>query len=206
MRISLSNKLALLFAAVMVLAIGVLYLYVAPGLQTRLIDQKLGELARSALRHSGPIERTVGSSDTPRSIHARVNGAALGSGARVTLFSVATAVAPAGPQLTRIADSTNPGSAAMLRFPVAQRAGRTGNLETGTESAASGTVAEAAFPVVYQGRVVRVIVYSGPVSDAVRNVSTVRHEILVAGGIALVLALARRVPRRPAADPSGQAP
>ena len=77
----------------------------------------------------------------------------------------------------------------MLGFPVAQRAVRTGNLETGTESAASGTVAEAAFPVVYQGRVVRVIVYSDPVSDAVRNVATVRHEILVAGGIALLLAL-----------------
>ena len=43
MRISLSNKLALLFAAVMFLAIGALYLYVAPGLQTRLIDQKLSE-------------------------------------------------------------------------------------------------------------------------------------------------------------------
>ncbi len=189
MRISLSNKLAMLFAGVTFLAIGVLYLYVAPGLQTRLIDQKLSELAVSALRHSGPIERTVGSADTVRSIHARVNGAALASGVRVTLFSVATAVAPAGPQLTRIADSSNPGTAATLRFPVARHAAMSGNPETGTESAASGTVAEAAFPVVYQGRVVRVIVYSDPVSDALRNVATVRHEILVAGGIALLLAI-----------------
>lgn len=174
----------------MFLAIGVLYLYVAPGLQTRLIDQKLSELASSAQRHSGPIERTVGSADTPRSIHARVNSAALGSGARVTLFSVASAVAPAGPQLTRIADSAAPGSAVALRFPVAGRAASAGTVTTGTESTASGIVAEAAFPVVYQGRVVRVIVFSDPVSDAVRNVATVRHEILVAGGIALVLAVA----------------
>ncbi len=142
----------------MFLAIGVLYLYVAPGLQTRLIDQKLSELALSAQRHSGPIEQTVGSADTPRSIHARVNGAALGSGARVSLFSVATAVAPAGPQLTRIADSAAPGSAATLRFPVARSAASAGTITTGTESAASGTVAEAAYPVSYQGRVVRVIV------------------------------------------------
>jgi signal transduction histidine kinase len=189
MRISLSNKLALLFAAVMFVAIGVLYLYVAPGLQTRLINQKLSELALSAQRHSGPIENTVGSADTPRAIHARVNSAALGSGARVTLFAVATAVAPAGPQLTRLADSTAPGSAVALRFPVARRAASSGNPETGTESTPSGTVAEAGFPVVYQGRVVRVIVYSDPVADAVRNVETVRHEILVAGGIALLLAL-----------------
>ena len=34
-----------------------------------------------------------------------------------------------------------------------------------------------------------VIVYSAQVSDIVRNVATVRHEILVAGGIALLLAL-----------------
>ena len=36
---------------------------------------------------------------------------------------------------------------------------------------------------------VRVIVYSDPVSDVDRNVAIVRHEILVAGGIALLLAL-----------------
>jgi len=72
---------------------------------------------------------------------------------------------------------------------VAHRAVATATLRAGTERAAGGTVAEAAYPVIYQGRVVRVIVYSDPVSDIVRNVSTVRHEILVAGGIALLLAL-----------------
>jgi len=43
--------------------------------------------------------------------------------------------------------------------------------------------------VAYQGRVARVIVYSDPVSDVVRNVTIVRHEILVAGGIALLFAV-----------------
>ena len=63
MRISLSNKLALFFAAVTFLAIGVLYLYVAPGLQRRLVDEKLSQLAGSARRYSGPIAQTVGASD-----------------------------------------------------------------------------------------------------------------------------------------------
>jgi signal transduction histidine kinase len=49
--------------------------------------------------------------------------------------------------------------------------------------------AEAAYPVYYQGRVARVIVYSAPVSDIVHNVTIVRQEIFVAGGIALLLAL-----------------
>ncbi len=189
MTISLSNRLALVFSAITFLAIGVLYMYVAPGLQTRLIREKLGGLATAAQNDSGPIIRTVGSSDTRGSIQAKVNSAALASGSRVTLMSVSIAVAPAGGQLSLLADSSNPSAAARLGFPAAHQAVATGTLQTGTEHAAGGTVAEAAFPVNYQGRVVRVIVYSDPVSDIVRNVATVRHEILVAGGIALLLAL-----------------
>ena len=173
MRISLNNKLALLFAAITVSAIGVLYLYVAPGLQQRLVDEKLDQLAAAAQKHSGPIAKTVGSSDTPREIRNLVNNAALGSGSRVTLLSVSVALAPVGPQLSPLADSSNPKSAETLSFPVAELAAESGKPGTGTESAVSGTVAEAAYPV----------------SDVVRNVAIVRHEILVAGGIALVLAL-----------------
>jgi signal transduction histidine kinase len=188
-RISLRNKLALLFAAVTFLAIGALYLSVAPGLQTRLIDEKLGELAGAARRHSGPIAQTVGGSQRLKEIRARVNTAAADSGARVTLLSVAIALAPYGPQLSTLADSSNPKATEVLGFPVAVRAVKSGEPTTGTESTRSGRVAEAAYPITYQGRVVRVIVYSDPISDVAHNVVIVRHEILVAGGIALLVAL-----------------
>ncbi|HEY8762830.1 MAG TPA: hypothetical protein VIM18_01440, partial [Solirubrobacteraceae bacterium] len=189
MTISLSNRLALVFSAITFLAIGALYVYVAPGLETRLIGEKLSGLATAARHDSGPIIRTVGAPDTLSAIKAKVDSAALASGSRVTLMSVSVAAAPAGGQLSPLADSSNPSAAARLGFPVAHRAVATATLRAGTERAAGGTVAEAAYPVIYQGRVVRVIVYSDPVSDIVRNVSTVRHEILVAGGIALLLAL-----------------
>jgi two-component system OmpR family sensor kinase len=189
MTISLSNRLALVFSAITFLAIGALYLYVAPGLQTRLVDEKLSGLATAARSNSGPIIRTVGASDTRSAIQAKVNSAALASGARVTLMSVSFAVAPGGGQLSLLADSSNPSAAVRLGFPVADHAVATGTMQTGIEHAAGGTVAEAAYPVSFQGRVVRVIVYSDPVSDIVRNVGTVRHEILVAGGISLLLAL-----------------
>ena len=189
MTISLSNRLALVFSAITFVAIGALYLYVAPGLQTRLIGEKLGGLAAAARNDSGPIVRTVGASDTRGAIQAKVSSAALASGSRVTLMSVSFAVAPGGGQLSLLADSSNPSAAARLGFPVAGRAVTTGTLQTGTEHAAGGTVAEAALPVIFQGGVARVIIYSDPVSDIVRNVATVRHEILVAGGIALLLAL-----------------
>ena len=60
--LSLRNRLALVFFTITLLAIGALYLYVAPGLQSRLMGEKLTELAHSARVHSGPVRRTVGSS------------------------------------------------------------------------------------------------------------------------------------------------
>ena len=62
MRLSLRNRLASVFFAITLVAIAALYLYVAPGLQTRLVNQKRSELAAGARRYSGPIAETIGSS------------------------------------------------------------------------------------------------------------------------------------------------
>lgn len=184
---SLRNRLALIFFGITLLAIGALYLYVAPGLQTRLVDEKLSALAGAAGRYSGPIRSTVGASFRPPQVQGRVDFAALSSGDRVILFSVGSALAPSGPQLTLQSDSSNRLAAPSLVVPVAYRAASTGRMATGVESAPGGLVAEAAYPVFYRGHVGAVIVYSSPVGDIVRNVAIVRHEILVAGGIALLL-------------------
>jgi two-component system OmpR family sensor kinase len=186
-RLSLRNRLALIFFAVTLLAIVALYVYVAPGLQTRLMGEKLDQLGRAATHDSTAIRATVGSS-TPlpavRGIVVRAGGV---SGDRVTLLSVNRA--QGGLQLSVQADSSNPAATGWLAFPAAGRAIATKKVATATEGTKAGMVAEAAIPVFYQGRVVAVIVYSAPVSDIVHNVAIVRHEILVAGGIALLLAL-----------------
>jgi signal transduction histidine kinase len=186
-RLSLSNRLALIFGAIMLVSIGALYLYVAPGIQSRLMGAKLQELATSVGVHAGPLRRTVGSSTSlpaVRELAIRVAGA---SGDRVTLLSVNDAQGLH--QLAVVADSSNPAASGALRFPVARRAIVRQELTTGTERTRSGTTAEAALPVRYAGRVAAVIVFSAPVSDIVRAGTTVRHEILVAGGIALAMAL-----------------
>ncbi len=187
MRLSLRNRLAAVFFAITLLAIGALYVYVAPGLETRLVGDKLSELATAAGRDSGQIVRTLGGSTPASVVRARVVHAALMSGDRVTLLAVNDA--PGGPQLSPNADSSNPAAAGSLAFPVAHRAIATHQLSRGTESIKHGIVAEAAYPVVIHGRADWAIVYSAPVSDVVSNVAIVRHEILVAGGIALLLAL-----------------
>ena len=187
MRLSLRNKLALIFFAITLVAIGAPYLYIAPGLQSRLMGAKLLGLTTVARAHSGPIRRTVGSSTAlprVRELVVRIGGA---SGDRVTVLSVNEAAGAL--QLSPEADSSNPAASGTLRFPAAYRAIAARRLISGTESGRAGLTAEVALPVLYQGRVAAVIVYSSPASDIVRTVTTVRHEILVAGGIALLLAV-----------------
>jgi two-component system, OmpR family, sensor kinase len=185
---SLRTRLAAMIFAITLIAIAALYLYVAPGLQTRLVNEKRSALAASARRYSGPIVETVGSNVPLSAVRTRVDAAGLASGARVTLLLVTHL--PGGPQLSGEADSSKLAATTPLSFPVAARAAVTGRPQTGIEETADGTFAEAAYPVSYQGRAGAVIAYSDPVSDIVRSVEIVRHEILVAGGIALLLALA----------------
>ncbi|MGA2009671.1 MAG: ATP-binding protein [Solirubrobacteraceae bacterium] len=187
MRLSLSNRLALIFFGITLLAIGALYLYVAPGLQSRLMGEKLSELAGAARTHSAALRDTVGSATPLPVVRELVVRTAGETGDRVTLLSVNRVLGAV--QLSPQADSSNPVAAAPLRVSLAQRAVSSGRIVTGTLRAATGVIALAADPVTYDRRVEAVIVYSAPVSDIVHTVSTVRHEILVAGGIALLLAL-----------------
>ncbi len=190
MRRSLRNRLALVFFGITLVAIAALYLYVAPGLRTRLVDQRLNELASVARHDSGQIVRTVGSADPESVVHAKVDAAALASGDRVSLLLVTRT--PSGMQLSPQADSSKLGTAGALPYGVAYQAARSGNPSTGIAPATAGTVAEAALPVFYgprPPRVTDVVVYSSPVSDIIHSVAIVRHEILIAGGIALLLAL-----------------
>jgi two-component system OmpR family sensor kinase len=187
MRLSLRNRLAFVFFAITLVAIAALYLYVAPGLQTRLIGQKRSELAADARSYSREIAATVGSADPLNAVRNRVDAAGLSSGDRVTLLLVSQA--PGGTQLSPEADSSKLEATTPLSFRVARMAAATGSPQTGVEPTRDGTVAEAAYPVLYQGHVGAVLVYSDPVSDIVHSVEIVRHEILVAGGIALLLSL-----------------
>jgi signal transduction histidine kinase len=118
-------------------------------------------------------------------IKTTVDLAAAASGYRVTLLIVSHP----GTQLSPLADSSNLLATEPLPVLTADQAARTGRTATATESTSSGTIAEAAYPIRYLGALGDVIVYSTKVSDIVRNVAIVRHEILVAGGIALLLAL-----------------
>src|SRR6516164_662167 len=175
---SLRNRLVLVFFAVTFVAIAALYLYVAPGLQSRLLDEKMSSLSGAAATYSPGIASVLGTRAPQTALQHMVNRAALESHDRVSLLAVNRVSGQ--PQISSLVDSNG----GLLYFPLAHEAVQRGRPVSGTEL--SGTVAEAAYPV----RRNWVIVYSSPVADVVHNVATVRHEILIAGGIALLLALA----------------
>jgi two-component system OmpR family sensor kinase len=189
LRGSLRNRLTLMFFAITFVAIAVLYLFVAPGLRSRLLTARLNELATAARVHSAQIMSTIGpGSRVPQpAVNAQLDAAALQSGDRVTLLLVVHT--RNGLQLSPEGDSTKLGTAAVLPLNLAGSAARSGHIQTGTVQSRAGTVAEAAYPVASQGRAADVIVYSSPVSDVLHSVNVVRRQILIAGGIALLITL-----------------
>ncbi len=189
---SLRNRLAFLFFAITLAAIGVLYLYVVPQLESRLRDEKLSQLTIVAQRTAPQIAATVGGDLPAASVARIVRAASDAANARVTLLRIGRVGGLPAPDT--ITDSSESGEEAdpgvpELALPTADEAARRGRVTAGSEVAADGPVAEVAVPLRENGRVTEVAVYSTPMADVERNVAIVRAQILVAGGIALVLAV-----------------
>jgi len=175
-----------LFFVIAATAIGGIYLYVVPQLRSRLEREKITALTADAQRYGDRLGGAVGSDLSTPTLVARVRRAAVRGAVRVTLLRVGDS---GGRFVTdEIADSAGARSND-LQFPIALEAAGTGRLATGTESGPSGRWAEVARPARRDGRVVAVTVFSTPLNDVQRNVAVVRHRILVAGAVALAVAV-----------------
>ncbi len=183
---SLRNRLAFLFFAITLAAIGVLYLYVVPQLQSRLRDEKLSQLQIAAQQTVGQIASTVGAGSTSADVRRVVRAASDTANARITLLRISRVGGELIPGT--ITDSSDPAQPS-LALPTADAAARTGRVASGSEVTGDGPVAEVALPLRQFGRVAEVAVYSTPMADVERNVAIVRAQILVAGAISLALAV-----------------
>jgi two-component system OmpR family sensor kinase len=188
-RLGLSGKLSLVFFSITLLAIAALYLYIAPGLQTRLIDSKLSELRSTAAARSSALGTTVGSSLPLSQVQRLVMSISDSTSNRVTLQLV-NQVDGQTQLSTQMDSAAGGGSPRPVSRVIALRAIRMRRISTGTEGTGTRMLAEAADPVIDSGRVVAVIVFTAPVADVLSTVSTVRREILIAGGLSLLVALA----------------
>jgi len=178
---------------------------VAPTLESGLRDQRLDALERAARRQGAPIRAALDDSVSQRRLDRVVRRAADASGARVTLLAVTRS--PEGPRTEVRSDSTADVELG-LGFEVATEAARTGQVARATEAAAGGRVAQAALPLRFRppgarrAVVAYVITLSQPLAEVGASVTLIRRRILIAGAIALALAVlagyvvARRVSGR----------
>jgi two-component system, OmpR family, sensor kinase len=183
---SLRNRLAFLFFAITLAAIAVLYVYIAPQLQSRLRDEKLSQLQIAAQKTVSPIAATVGADVSAKFVAQLVRAASDGANARVTLLRVGRVGGE--PQLTTSADSSEPATP-RLSVPTAEAAARNGRVTRGSEAGAEGPLAEVAVPLRAHGTIEAVAVYTAPMVDVQRNVAVIRTQILIAGALALALAV-----------------
>lgn len=204
---SIRNRLALLFAAIILTAIGAIYVWVVPQLESRLRGEKVSQLRTGVRDFTDRIGATVGSNASAKAVDRIVAETADAVSLRVTLLRVSRVDGRI--QIGVIADSNLGPEGSDLAFPSAGRAARTGHVQSGVEAGPLGAVGQAARPFSLDGRPVEVVVFSRPLSDVQSTVSLVRRQVLIAGAAALVFAvlagylvagaLARRVKRLEAA-------
>src|SRR5829696_4119775 len=183
---SLRNRLALVFGLIVLCAIAIIYFAVAPQLEGRLRDQKLDNLAADARRYSPPLRRLVGT-DAPQPQLAReVRLVATRASAEVNVLGI---VKGTEDSLFVLADSDAGGVEIDDVQSVAEAALGTGRTARTTEPTRLGRQALVAEPLV-AGREVRgVAVFADALTDVQANVELIRRRILVAGGVAFLIAV-----------------
>ena len=186
---SLRNRLTLIFALIVAGAIGIVYFYVVPRLEDELVAQKLERLGAEARRESSVLQDMLGAGATGKQLERQTVDASSQSSAEVGLFQVKQG---ATLQINPVARS-KPGAVALP--DVAESTGRAAQSRrtvTSTEQTSVGRQAVAVVPLIPgegKRRPVRgVAIFVDSLDDVEANVILIRRRILVAGGIALVLA------------------
>jgi two-component system, OmpR family, sensor kinase len=183
---SLRNRLTLLFALIVTAAIGIVYFYATPRLEDELVSQKLERLGTDAERLSSGLGEFVGAKARQRDVETLTNTAARFSNSEVTVLQVNLGRIT---QILPVAHSA-PGAAPLADMQqVAERAATTQGLVTAAAQTDVGRQALAAQPLMRNKKVRGVAVYAASLADVQANVELIRQRILVAGAIALGIAV-----------------
>lgn len=183
---SLRNRLAFLFFAITLAAIAALYLYIAPQLETRLREEKVAQLRKAALQTVRDVRKVAGTGDPNERLAEVVSQASDRANARLTLLRVGSAAGR--PLLNKAADSVS--GTAPPDQTAAEQAVHEGRTIAGTFRTNAGRFVLVAVPLADRaGGIDFVALYSTPTNDVEGNVAVVRQQILIAGAIALALAV-----------------
>jgi signal transduction histidine kinase len=185
---SLRTRLTVLFFAVTLVAVGVVFFYVTPQLESSLREQKLDSLARTARGQTPAIKRLVVANGTARQVNQLVASIGDRTSTRVTLMIVGKGTL--GYQLSIFTDSTTEVQIDDLPVSIAGFAARTGREARGSQHRGDVLLGQVAEPIRDKGIVSRVVIFSSPLTDVQANVALIRRKVLVAGALGLLLALA----------------
>jgi len=200
LRSTLRTRLTLLIFAVTLVAVGAVFFYVTPQLETSLRKEKLRSLAKTAQAFTPLIADPVRSNAGSHEIDELVATIGDRTNTRVTLLLVGGGTE--GMQLPIVSDSASETQIKGLRFHLARQVVRSGRQATALHHSGEGLIGQAAVPIRDLGKVSRIVVFSSPMSDVRGNVALIRRQILIAGALGLALALAggffvsRKIARR----------
>jgi signal transduction histidine kinase len=192
---SLRNRLAVIFALIIIGAIGTIYLSVTPRLEESLTSQRQNQvledsrqLAPNLARFLPQKGKPVPQKDVKKAKEQRdrkVRQFAERANTEIIIMSVGEA----GPFL--LTDSTPDGGATTQDGQgVTRQVDRTHRAATAIVNTRAGRVALAAQPIVndaVDGRYVAV--FADSLADVQDNVELIRRQVLISGGIALVIAI-----------------
>jgi two-component system, OmpR family, sensor kinase len=186
---SLRNKLLLLFFAVTALAFSVIYFVVVPQLESNLKDQQLSHLKRAADASKARFTTMIGRDIPAGVVDQRVRAAAEATDSRVTLLSIQQSLA-GGSSLRFFVISDSGEERQVPSAPaIANKAVNRRRVTTGLGRVEGAQIGQVAQPIAYRGDPAWVVLYSRDLGDVVETVSSVRERVLVATGIALLVAL-----------------
>ena len=186
---SLRNRLASYLGLIVLGAIAVVYFGVTPQLQDRLREQKLDALAADTKRYSGAVQGLLGNATPGPQVTRRVQRIAADSTSEVLVLGVTRGTSRA---VYLLADSTPDAGIELEDVQrLAADALATETTAVGTEPTRIGRRAIAVQPLRPGGARVGHLLAMADDLDEVRDaVSLIRRQVLLFGGIALLIALA----------------
>ena len=185
---SLRNRLAVIFALIVLGAVGTIYLSVTPRLQDSLTRQKLDLMVVLAKRYGPGIDRAQVAGEKRKDLVKRVRGLSARESAEILLLGVWHGRPHTGTY--SIVDSASDGGVRVTDVQsLAQGALSTRRTVTGTVASPNGRQAIAARPLLNRKRVDWVLVFADSLSDVQANVALIRNQVLISGAIALVIAV-----------------
>lgn len=186
---SVRNRLVLLFFAITTAAVGFVYLYVVPQLQSSLTAEKLQRLEGAATEEGQVLARAMQRGAPQAQLRRVVREVARDTEARVTLLGLRPE-SPAGyePAFV-ISDSEFERTATEPRYAAAANAADVGAVSSAVERVDGERIGETAIAISANGRPRWAAVLSTSLDEVDDNVALIRRQILIAGAIALAAAL-----------------